>query len=89
MLAYFAAINGRAYATAWRLGGSNFNTSYASFVGGFTTTAHDTASILSVSGNVVTVRLVAQQTDGSAETYQGTYTVSGGAITGSEVQRVG
>jgi len=87
--AYFAAIDAKAYEKAWRLGGSNFGTSYASFVAGFDTTASDTVAILSVSGNVVTARLVAEQTDGTVKTFQGTYTVTGGVIASSDIQQVG
>jgi hypothetical protein len=87
--AYFAAINAKAYEKAWRLGGSNFGSSYASFVAGFDTTASDTVAILSVSGNVVTARLVAEQTDGTVKTFQGTYTVTGGVIASSDIQQVG
>jgi hypothetical protein len=87
--AYFAAINGKDYDKAWRLGGSNFGSSYTSFVDGFDTTASDTVTILSVSGNVVTAQLVAQQTDGTEKTFQGTYTVTGGVIASSDIQQVG
>jgi transcriptional regulator with XRE-family HTH domain len=83
--AYVAAINGHHYARAWRLGGRNTGGSYPSFVSGFTGTAKDTLTIVSVSGDVVTARLSAQQTDGSVNTYQGTYTVHHGVITGFDV----
>jgi hypothetical protein len=86
---YFAAINSKAYKTAWRLGGSNFSSSYSSFANGFSTTANDTVTILSVNGSIVTVKLAAQQTDGTVKTYQGTYTVTGGVITSSNIQQVG
>jgi transcriptional regulator with XRE-family HTH domain len=83
--AYIAAINGRNYARAWRIGGRNTGGSYAGFVSGFTGTARDTLTILSVSGQVVTARLSALQTDGTVNTYQGTYTVHHGVIVGSDV----
>ena len=60
--AYFAAINNREYAQAWKLGGQHAGPSYSSFISGFTTTATDTVTILPVSGEVVTARLAAQQT---------------------------
>src|SRR5262249_49496993 len=82
VFAYIAAINGHHYARAWRLGGRNTGGSYPSFVSGFTGTAKDTLSIVSVSGDVVTARLRAEQTDGSVDTYQGTYTVHHGVIIG-------
>jgi cytoskeleton protein RodZ len=83
--AYIAAINGRHYARAWRIGGRYTGGSYPGFVSGFTGTAKDTLTILSVSGHVVTARLSARQTDGTVNTYQGTYTVHHGVITGFDV----
>ena len=87
--AFVAAINARDYAQAWNLGGRNTGRSYPSFVSGFSTTARDTLTIESVSGDVVTARLTAQQTDGTITTYDGTYTVDGGVITGFDVLQVG
>jgi transcriptional regulator with XRE-family HTH domain len=87
--AYVAAINGHDYARAWSLGGRNTSGSYAGFVSGFSTTARDTLTILSVSGDLVTARLTAQQTDGTVNTYQGTYTVDRGVIVGADVVQVG
>jgi len=83
--AYIAAINGHHYARAWRLGGRNTGGSYSSFVSGFSGTAKDALTIVSVSGDVVTARIDAQQTDGRVDTYQGTYTVHRGVITGFDV----
>jgi len=87
--AYIAAINGHHYARAWRLGGRNAGGSYPGFAAGFTGTAHDTLTIVSVRGDVVTARLTAQQTDGTITTFQGTYTVQHGVITGFDVAQVG
>jgi cytoskeletal protein RodZ len=87
--AFVAAINAHDYARAWNLGGRNTGWSYPSFVSGFSTTARDTLTIESVSGDVVTARLTAQQTDGIITTYDGTYTVDGGVITGFDVLQVG
>jgi eukaryotic-like serine/threonine-protein kinase len=87
--AYIAAINSKDYARAWDLGGRNTGGSYQDFVNGYSTTARDTATILSVSGDVVTARLRAVQTDGTVKIYQGTYTVAAGVITRSDVQLVG
>ena len=89
VIAYVAAINGHDYALAWWLGGRNTGLSYPSFVSGFSTTVRDTLTILSVSGETVTARLTAQQTDGHVDTYQGTYTVDGGVIIGFHVRQVG
>jgi hypothetical protein len=87
--AYVAAINRHDYRRAWHLGGRNSSPTYAAFARGFGTTAKDTLIILSVSGNVVTARLVAVQADGSIKTYQGTYAVDDGMITKSNVVRIG
>ncbi len=43
--------------------------------------------IVSVDGDVVTADLVAQQTDGTVKTYEGTYTVEDGTIVGFDVQQ--
>lgn len=87
--AYIAAINGHDYARAWRLGGRNSVSSFASFKQGFGTTAKDTLNIESVSGNVVTGRLSALQSDGSVKTYHGTYTVKNGVITKFNIRQTG
>jgi hypothetical protein len=86
--AFIAAINGHDYARAWILGGRNAGWSYPDFVSGFSTTARDTLTIESVSGDVVAARLTAQQTDGTVNTYQGTYTVENGVIIGFDVLQV-
>lgn len=87
--AYIAAINEHNYAQAWRLGGRNTGGSYSGFASGFSGTAKDTLTIVSVWGEVVTARLSAQQTDGTVSTYQGTYTVHHGVIIGFDVVQVG
>ena len=87
--AYIAAINGHHYGRAWRLGGKNAGGSYSEFISGFSTTAKDTLTIVSMSGDVVTAQLTARQTDGAVASYQGTYTVEHGVIVGSDVLQVG
>jgi hypothetical protein len=87
--AYVAAVNGHDYARAWSLGGRNTGRSYPNFVNGFSTTARDTLTIVSVSGDVVTAQLTAQQTDGTTDIYQGAYTVNSGVIIGFDVRQVG
>ena len=87
--AYIAAINGHHYGRAWRLGGKNAGGSYSEFISGFSTTAKDSLTIVSVSGDVVTAQLTARQTDGAVASYQGTYTVEHGVIVGSDVLQVG
>ncbi len=83
---YFAAINHKRYLDAWRLSGET--EPYATFRAGYAGTMHDTVTILSVNGNVVTARLVATQTTGGIKTFQGTYTVTNGVISGSDVHQV-
>ncbi|MFI6335940.1 hypothetical protein [Streptomyces sp. NPDC050535] len=79
--AYFTAINNRDYGTAWELGGKNLETDYNSFVSGYSTTQHDTISIVSVQGSVVQLVLDALETDGTSRSYDVTYTVIDGVIT--------
>ena len=86
--AYFKAINRHDYGRAWRLAGRYTGDSYAAFANGFAGTEHDAVTILSVAGHVVRARLAAHQTDGSVKTYEGTYRVNHGAITGSDVAQV-
>lgn len=87
--AYYAAINAGDYRTAWNLGGDNLDDSYQHYVSGFSGTANDTISITGVEGDTVSVVLDALQSDGSDRTYAGTYTVSGGQITGASIAAVG
>jgi hypothetical protein len=83
---YFAAINAHDYALAWALGGKNVHGgSYDSFVQGFATTSSDSVTIISTSGNVVTIQLDATQTDGSHKFFAGTYTVKNGVIVAAEI----
>jgi len=86
--AYINAINARDYRRAWELGGKNLGKPYEAFEAGFATTDHDVLRIQSVQGGTVTVELTAVQTDGTQQTYRGTYTVSGGAITKAVLRKV-
>ncbi len=86
---YFAAINAHDYAKAWALGGKNIASSYSSFAAGFSDTARDKLMVVSVVGDVVTVKLAATQTDGTVQHYQGTYTVANGVITQGHIQLLG
>ncbi len=56
---------------------------------GYSGTAHDNLTVLSVSGNVVTAELTATQTDGTVKTHQGAYTVSHGIITHFDIHQTG
>ena len=84
---YFAAITDHDYAQAWNLGGKNFGGSYSNFVAGLDTTAQDTLTIVSVSGDQVTAQLAADQTDGTVKDFSGVYTVSNGTIVQAQVQQ--
>jgi serine/threonine protein kinase len=85
---YISAINNHDYARAWRLGGKNSGSTYPGFVRGFGTTQQDKLTILSVSGDVVTARIAALQTNGAVNTYQGNYTVDHGVITRFDIRQV-
>jgi Protein kinase domain len=85
--AYIAAINNHDYRKAWKLGGKDTGQSYNAFADGFAGTANDQLTIVSVTGDVVTVQLAAAQTDGTVDDYQGTYTVVHGVITHSDIRR--
>jgi hypothetical protein len=87
--AYYAAITARDYPLAWRLGGDHTTISYRLFVAGFRGTERDQVTILKVSGNRVTARLTAVQTDGSVKHFQGSYVVRRGVITGFNVHPAG
>ncbi|NUR51250.1 MAG: hypothetical protein HOV71_24250 [Hamadaea sp.] len=86
--AYVDAINARDYHRAWLLGGSSFGGDENQFAAGFASTKHDTLTITSTSGDVVSISLDAEQTDGSHQVYAGTYTVRDGVIVGANVTRV-
>jgi hypothetical protein len=88
VLAYFDAINRKDYQTAWSLGGSNFDSSFQSFVAGFSDTAHDSVSILGVRGDTVSVRVLAADTDGSVVEFLGQFAVAHGTLVSATVQQV-
>jgi len=86
---YYNAINNHDYRTAWRLNaGAHAVESFAAFKAGFAGTQFDTLTVVGVSGDVVTIKLAAQQTDGTVKNFQGTYTVQNGTIVGSSIQQV-
>ncbi|CAL9501878.1 hypothetical protein [Streptomyces sp. enrichment culture] len=84
--AYFDAINNRDFAAAWELGGKNLDQDYDSFVAGFATTQRDDVTVTGMSGDDVSVTVVAWETDGTQTTFEGTYTVSGGVITSADMR---
>jgi len=87
--AYYAAINAGDFQTAWNLGGDNLDPTYTAFVDGFSGTAHDALTVTGSQGDSVSVSLDATQSDGSVQTYTGTYSVSGGHITSGQLTAAG
>jgi Protein kinase domain len=86
---YYAAISRRAYRRAWLLGGDHTPSSYSQFVAGYSGTQRDEVTILSSSGDQVTAKFAALQTDGSVKYYRGSYVVLSGVITSFSVTQVG
>jgi len=88
--AYYAAINNHDCGTAWNLGGDNLSAArgqtYQQFCQGFNSTSHDIVTVDSVADDTVAVTIVAQQTDGSSQTYRGSYVVGNGVIQSASVQ---
>ncbi len=87
--AYFAAINAKDYTRAWNLDTYVHNQTFGQFKHGLSGTVHDTLTVLSTTGNVVTAKLLAQQSDNTVKTFEGTYTVTNGVITFSKVAQTG
>lgn len=88
VLQYIDAINERNYRTAWELGGRNLGGSYDHFVAGFADTAHYSVTIVSVSGDVVSLRLASRGVNGMTQHYEGTYTVRDGVIRAASLHQV-
>ena len=84
---YFYDINHHFFRAAWKLRAQN-GSSFAQFRAGFVGTRHDLVTVTNVSGDVVTASLHAVQTDGSVKVFQGTYTVTNGVISSSDVHLV-
>ena len=61
--------------------------SYASFRDGFIGTEHVDLTILGTAGDQVSVRFTSTHTDGTVQTFQGTYTVQDGTIVDSAIQQ--
>ena len=80
VIAFFKAINHRDWPRVWQLGGKNLGAPYAQMVQGFAKTGHDDVTITSTDGNSVSVLLIAVQTSGQAQFYQGAYLVANKAI---------
>ncbi len=90
VVAFFRAINHHQYQRAWNLNTAAHSISdYGQFKAGYADTAHDTVTITGVSGNTVSVNLVAEQTDGTTKTFSGSYVVENGVIVQSSIQQTG
>jgi eukaryotic-like serine/threonine-protein kinase len=91
--AYYAAINNHNCGTAWNLGGDNISAAngqtYHQFCQGFSDTSRDVLTVDSVAGDTVTVTVLAEHTDGSSQTFQGSYVVSNGVIDSASIQQSG
>jgi len=91
--AYYAAINNHDCNTAWSLGGDNISAAngqtYQQFCQGFSTTSSDVLTVDSVDGDTVNVTIVAENTDGSSQTFQGSYVVANGVIDSASIQQSG
>ncbi|MEU3255688.1 hypothetical protein [Streptomyces sp. NPDC006997] len=83
--AYFAAIDGGDYTTAWQLGGQNLAADFESFRDGFTTTDAVDVTVDGVEGDLVLATVTSQESDGSQKVFDGSYTVRDGVITAADV----
>jgi hypothetical protein len=89
---FYQDITDQSYQAAWALGGDNLNngSDYAGWVAGYDTTASISLGTFSAFGSdQVQVNLSALQTDGTTNTYQGTYTVAGGVIVAANIVQTG
>jgi hypothetical protein len=84
---FYADINEDDFADAWNIGGDNIaGPDYDAWVAGFADTTWVTLDSWGYFGSdEVTVDLTAPQTDGSVQTYQGTYTVENGVIVSASI----
>lgn len=83
--AFYAALEAGDFATAWEIGGKNFekNTTYRRFADGFAKTEKTELLVLDAVGDIVTVQVTARErTDSGTRTsvYRGTYLVRDGEI---------
>ena len=88
---YLSDLNDGDYADAWDLGGDNLNdgSGYDAWVAGYSTTTSMSWSPENLGNGVVAVNLIAYQTDGSTNTYTGTYKVSNGVIISADLPQTG
>ncbi len=88
---FYQDISDQDYSDAWNLGGDNIGgTNYNAWVAGYDTTVSiSLGSFSQFSSDQVQVDLVALQSDGSVNDYQGTYTVNNGVITAADIVQTG
>ena len=88
---FYQDINDGNYSDAWALGGDNIGGSdYAGWVAGYDTTVSVSLGAFSAFGSdQVQASLSALQSDGTTNTYEGTYTVSGGVIVAASIVQTG
>lgn len=82
---FYAAIDAGDFATAWEIGGKNFekNSTYRRFVAGFAKTEKTELLVLDAVGDIVTVQVTARERTSSGSrtsVYRGTYLVRNGQI---------
>ena len=87
---YYQDITDQNYQAAWSLGGDNIaaenGQTYSSWVAGYDNTASITLTSTGTwNGSEVDVNLAATQTDGTVQTYAGSYSISGGIIQSGDV----
>src|SRR5450755_266129 len=88
---FYQDINDGDYSDAWALGGDNIGgCNYAGWAAGYDTTVGVSLGTFSAFGsNQVQASLSAVQSDGTTNTYEGTYTVSGGVIVAASIVQTG
>jgi hypothetical protein len=87
---FYQDITDQDYSAAWALGGSNVSNGvgYDAWVAGYGTTQSVSLGTFSYWGSdTVQVAISATQTDGSVNTYSGTYTVENGIITSANIKQ--
>jgi hypothetical protein len=88
VLAAYADINQQDYQGAYSLGlgDPQPGESLRQYAAGYADTVSVAVTVTGVQGDTVDVSLDTTQSDGSQQTFAGTYTVSGGHITGASIQ---
>ena len=88
---FYQDINNGDYSAAWALGGVNISSSNeAEWAAGYDTTVSVSLGTFSALGSdQVQASLSALQSDGTTNTYEGTYTVSGGVIVAANIVQTG